>query len=120
MTPDDVLDKVEAHVRKHAPDVEFIRRGGMLPSKTDMESVYAKTLVTAIEAARGVPPLLNPTMGGSLPDYVFTKILGIPAFVVPYANADEANHAPNENLKLDLFIAGIRTGAAILTEMGRL
>ena len=120
MTPDDVLDKVEAHVRRHAPEVEFIRRGGMLPSKTDMESVYAKTLVTAIEAARGVPPLLYPTMGGSLPDYVFTKILGIPAFVVPYANADEANHAPNENLKLDLFIAGIRTGAAILTEMGRL
>ncbi len=120
MTPDDVLDKVEAHVRRHAPEVEFIRRGGMLPSKTDMESVYAKTLVTAIEAARGVPPLLYPTMGGSLPDYVFTKILGIPAFVVPYANADEANHAPNENLKLDLFIAGIRTGAAILTEMGKL
>ncbi len=42
------------------------------------------------------------------------------AFVVPYANADEANHAPNENLKLDCFVNGIRTGAAILSRVGRL
>ena len=56
-------------------------------------------------------------MGGSLPDYVFTKILGVPAFVVPYANADEANHAPNENLKLSCFINGIRTGAALLSRL---
>jgi hypothetical protein len=57
-------------------------------------------------------------LGGSLPDYVFTKILGVPAFVVPYANADEANHAPNENLKLDCFIKGVRTGAALLSGLG--
>jgi hypothetical protein len=40
--------------------------------------------------------------------------------VVPYGNADEANHAPNENLKLDYFFNGIRTGAALLDEIGRL
>ena len=72
----------------------------------------------AIVLAQGVEPLEYPTMGGSLPDYVFTKILGIPAFVVPYANADEANHAPNENLTLDCFIKGIRTGAAMLDLLG--
>ena len=71
-------------------------------------------------AARGVEPLLYPTVGGSLPDYVFTKILGLPAFVVPYANADEANHAPNENLKVACFIDGIKTGAALLAELGAL
>jgi hypothetical protein len=65
-------------------------------------------------------PLLIPALGGSLPDYVFTKILGIPAFVVPYANADEANHAPNKNLELDRFIMGIKTGAAMLTHLGEL
>ena len=57
-------------------------------------------------------------MGGSLPDYVFTKGLGIPAFVVPYANADEANHAPNENIEVERFIRGIKTGAAMLSFLG--
>ncbi|RAI00153.1 peptidase M20 [Acuticoccus sediminis] len=120
MTPDQVLDAVEAHVKRHAPTVRMIRRGGMLPSKTPMDSPFTAPLVDAVVAARGVEPLLVPSLGGSLPDYVFTKTLGIPAFVIPYANADESNHAPNENLKIDLFIAGIRTGAALLDQLGRM
>jgi acetylornithine deacetylase/succinyl-diaminopimelate desuccinylase-like protein len=66
------------------------------------------------------PPLLMPAMGGSLPEYVWTRILGVHAFVVPYANADEANHAPNENLEVERFIGGIKSGAAILTQLGAL
>jgi acetylornithine deacetylase/succinyl-diaminopimelate desuccinylase-like protein len=120
MTPEYVHEKVAAHVARHAPDVEYIPRGGMLPSKTAFDSPFASILKEAIVAARGVEPLLYPTLGGSLPDYVFTKILGAPAFVIPYANADEANHAPNENLKIDLFISGVRTGAAVLWRLGGL
>ena len=57
-------------------------------------------------------------MGGSLPEYVFTRTLGIPCFGVPYANADEANHAPNENMELARFYDGIRTSAALLAHLG--
>lgn len=120
LTPDYVFDKVRAHVQKHAPEVEFVPLNGMLPSKTPMDSPFAEPIRRAVVAARGVEPLLYPTVGGSLPDYVFTKILGLPAFVIPYANADEANHAPNENLKIACFIDGIKTGAALLAELGAL
>ena len=72
----------------------------------------------AITAAHGVDTLEIPSAGGSLPNYVFTKILNLPAFVIPYGNADEANHAPNENLTLECFINGIRTGAATLAYLG--
>src|SRR5207249_7839958 len=120
-TPADVLDKVEAHVRRHSPEVELVRlEAGMLPSKTPLTSRFAAPIRRAIVAAQGVEPLLYPAGGGSLPDYVFTKILGIDAFVVPYGNADEANHAPNENLTLDCYFNGIRTGAALLSELGKL
>ena len=85
-----------------------------------MDSPYAEPVRKAVLAARGVEPLLYPTIGASLPDYVFTGILGIPSFVVPYANADEANHAPNENLEIERFIDGIRTGCALLAELGKL
>lgn len=74
-----------------------------------------KPVKNAIALAQGEEPLLVPAMGGSLPDYVFTKLLGVPAFVVPYANYDEANHAPDENLEVARFINGIRTGAALLS-----
>jgi acetylornithine deacetylase/succinyl-diaminopimelate desuccinylase-like protein len=118
-TPEEIFAKVEAHVQRHAPTVEVIRQGSMAPSKTPLDSPFAERLAAAITAAQGKPPLHIPSMGGSLPDYVFTKILGIPAFVIPYANADEANHAPNENLELDRFIVGVKTGAALLAYLGK-
>ncbi len=113
-TADDIFAKVVAHVNRHAPNVEVIRQGSMEPSKTPLDSPFTEPLQLGIEAAQGEPALLVPAMGGSLPDYAFTKILGIPAFVVPYANADEANHAPNENLEIERFFMGIKTGAAML------
>ena len=119
--PQDILRKVTAHVALHAPEVEFIAAdAGMQPSKTPIASPFTAPLRRAFVAAQGVEPLLIPAGFGSLPGYVFTKILGIPAFVTPYANPDEANHAPNENLTLDCFYSGLRTGAALLHELGQL
>jgi len=119
-TADEIYAKVEAHVAKHAPGVEFIRQGSMEPSKTPLDSPYAEPIRRGMVAAQGVEPLLIPALGGSLPDYVFTKILGIPAFGVPYANPDESNHAPNENLEIERFYMGIKTGAAMLVHLGQM
>lgn len=119
-SPVEVLHRIRAHVAKHAPEVELVSNGsGMLPSKTPIDSPFTPRLVKAFLAAQGVEPLLIPAGFGSLPNYVFTKILGIPAFTTPYANPDEANHSPNENLALHCFFDGIRTGAAVLHELGQ-
>ncbi|MEI8703015.1 M20/M25/M40 family metallo-hydrolase [Mesorhizobium sp. ISC15] len=115
--PKDVFAKIAAHVEKYAPDVQLIPLGDMYPSKTSIASPFTALLRRAFVAAQGEEPLLIPAGFGSLPGYVFTKILGIPAFVTPYANHDEANHAPNENLELSCFYSGIRTGAALLHEL---
>ncbi|MCB0046392.1 MAG: M20/M25/M40 family metallo-hydrolase [Caldilineaceae bacterium] len=119
-TVDDIMDKVEAHVRRHAPNVEFVREHGMDPSKTPLDSPFVEPLRQAILAGRGEEPLLMPAKGGSLPNYAFTRTLGVPTFLVPYANPDEANHSPNENLEVDRFIDGIKTGAAILHYLGEM
>jgi acetylornithine deacetylase/succinyl-diaminopimelate desuccinylase-like protein len=115
---DEIFAKIEAHVKRVAPEVEFIRQGGMDPSKTPLDSPFAEPIFRAIIEAQGEEPQIVPAMGGSLPNYVFTKILGLPTFLVPYANADEANHAPNENLEVERFIMGIKTGASMLVLLG--
>jgi acetylornithine deacetylase/succinyl-diaminopimelate desuccinylase-like protein len=123
---DDIFAKVVAHVRRHAPGaggpeppgVEVVHQGAMEPSKTPLDSPFVEPLLRAITLAQGEAPLLVPALGGSLPDRVWTKILGVPAFVVPYANADEANHAPNENIEVERFFMGIKTGAAMLSFLG--
>ncbi|MEM7029864.1 MAG: M20/M25/M40 family metallo-hydrolase [Chloroflexota bacterium] len=115
---EEIYAKVEAHVKKHAPQVELIRNPAMEPSKTPLESPYTEPIRQGIIAAQGEAPLLVPSAGGSLPNYVFTKILNIPAFSVPYANHDEANHAPNENMEVERFYQGIKTGAGMLSYLG--
>lgn len=117
-TADDIFAKVEAHVRTHAPSVQVIRQGSMDPSKTPLDSPFARPIIAGVTDAQGQEPLTVPALGGSLPDYVFTKTLGIPSFTVPYANADESNHAPNENLEIERFHMGIRTGVAMLAHLG--
>jgi acetylornithine deacetylase/succinyl-diaminopimelate desuccinylase-like protein len=119
-TVEEAFASVQAHVRRYAPEVEVVFQGGMDPSKTPLDSPYAAPVVSAVRAGYGEEPLLVPALGGSLPDYVWTKILGVPAFVTPYANHDEGNHAPNENLEVERFIGGIRTGAALLCSLGEL
>jgi len=41
-----------------------------------------------------------------------------PSIVVPYANPDEANHAPNENFLLDMFHKGVHTSAEVIAALG--
>ena len=110
---DDIFAKFEEHVARHAPEVEVIRLGSMEPSFTPLEHPYAAVVRQAVATGFGGAPVDVPLLGGSLPDAVFTQILGLPSFLVPYANADERNHAPNENIALDRFFAGIRTAAAL-------
>jgi acetylornithine deacetylase/succinyl-diaminopimelate desuccinylase-like protein len=113
--PDEVFGLITNHVTRHAPDVEVVRLNSMEPSKTSIASPFTAKFIEAIERAQGRRPLVYPLIGASLPNYVFTRTLGLPAFIIPYANADQANHAPNENLRIDCFLNGIRTGAALLT-----
>ncbi len=112
--PDDVFDKFVRHVARRAPDVKVERLGSMRPSRTPIENPYTEAVVQAVTHACGEAPLVVPSLGGSLPNYVFTEILGRPCLTVPYANPDESNHAPNENLEIGRYIQGIKTCAAVL------
>jgi acetylornithine deacetylase/succinyl-diaminopimelate desuccinylase-like protein len=114
----DVYEKLEAHVRRHAPGVELVRQGSMEPSRTPMGSSFTASIRAGMAAAQGAEPLLVPVLGGSLPLHVFTGVLGLPTFGIPLGNPDQANHAPDENLDLERFHTGIKTAAAVLTKLG--
>lgn len=115
--PDDIFQKVRAHIEAVDPEIEIKHLGSMRPSSTPLDHPFAAPVRRAVERGFGVPPVDVPLLGGSLPDAVWTKTLGLPSFLVPYANHDEANHAPNENLQVARFHAGVRTAAALLAEL---
>ncbi len=91
----------------------------MDPSRTPIESPYVQIVSRAVERVTGERPYISPSSGGSLPDYAFTRDLGLPLVKVPYANVDEANHAPNENLELAKFYAGVKISASVYEALAR-
>ena len=72
----------------------------------------------AVAKGFGREPLVVPSLGGTTPDFVFTRLLGLPSIVVPLAPYDENNHAPNESTKVSLFLAGVRTGLHLIEKLG--
>ena len=77
----------------------------------------SRHVVAAIERAhRGERAVLMPSLGGSVPIWAFTDILKLPTLLVPYANANNRQHSPNEHLRLDHLFQGARTTAELLTD----
>jgi len=112
---DDILSKVRTHVARVDPRVDVLARGFgvMEASRTDADHPAVAVIARAITACRGAIPLINLASGGSLPNAVWPDVLGVDHIGVPYANADENNHAPNENLSLDRFQDGIHISAEV-------
>ena len=111
--PEAVFEAFARAVAERNPRAEVRRLGATAPSFTDPSLSVSETVIGAVRDSRGTEPVVS-SLGGTLPDYVFTQILGVPSMIVPYANHDEQNHALNENLRLDCFFAGIRTTLHIL------
>lgn len=116
--PGEIERKLRAHLRRRGfGDIQVERLGAVPPSRTPVDHPLGRAVVRAVERAWGRAPVLLPNLGGTVPDYLFTRTLGLPSVWAPYAPHDEANHAPNENITLEGFINGIRTTAAVLHEV---
>lgn len=126
--PDQIYDLFTAHVRRMAAEIEAAagvkfsvsRLGDMAPSRTPGDAPEAQAVIRAVRQSYGAEPVVMPSLGGSLPDYVWTRILGVPSIVVPYADFDEDNHSPNEKMSVRLFHSGIRCAVEVLQEFGKL
>ncbi len=83
-------------------------------SRTSLGNAFVPLVKQAVAGGFGREPLVVPSLGGTTPDYVFTRLLGLPSIVVPLAPYDENNHAPNESTKVSLYLAGIRSGMRLI------
>ena len=117
-------DAVLAAIRKFAKDrgyhgIEIRSLKGTPASRTPLDHPMVPLVKAAVEKGFGKQALVVPSLGGTTPDFVFTRLLGLPSIVVPLAPYDENNHAPNESTKVSLYLAGIRSGLHLLEALSR-
>ncbi|MFP3939225.1 MAG: M20/M25/M40 family metallo-hydrolase [Thermoanaerobaculia bacterium] len=130
--PVEMLDLVEAHVRRQGyhivrdePDPEtrlahpkiarIDRRPAYRAARTPMDTPVARRVIAAARRPAGDDLVLLPTLGGSLPLYLFEEVLDTPIVIVPIANHDNNQHAPDENLRIANLWYGIDLMAALFT-----
>lgn len=116
--PMDIFNKIKRHVQKHDPDFEVEFVSAMEPSRTSADLEIVKVVTKAVQDSFQQTPLVQPSLGSSLPDYVWTKVLGVPSIIMPYANFDQGNHSPNENLDIDYFFNGINCTCHVIHALG--
>lgn len=118
--PNKIFEAIQAHTAafdsKSTITVESL--SATKPSRTPMHLEVIQEIVDAVEQSYEVKPFVIPSIGATGPMYVFTDILNIPSIFVPYANADENNHSPNENMGIKEFYDGIRTSCSVLLKLG--
>ena len=102
--------------RAHVLIAKVIDEGGYRASRTPMDLPVSKALVQLVQDATGGNTVVAPTLGGSVPMYIFED-LGLPWIGVPIVNYDNHQHSSDENLRLGHFWRGIEVYAAILADL---
>lgn len=135
LVPDQTIDGVKANVEsflsdkgwtvvRETPTLEqrldhprLIRLdwGAGYPAlRTDIGLPVSQAVIAAAGKAMGRPVAVVPMSGGSVPLHIFDGALRTPLIMLPIANHDNAQHAPDENLRLRNLWDGIDLYAGMI------
>ena len=95
--------------KKYSKIIKIIAGDGMNAQRTPMDLPVIQKVITAVKATSKDQIVLQPTMGGSLPLFLFEKYLDAKTITVPIANHDNNQHAENENIRIGNLFSGIET-----------
>ena len=111
---DDLGAALRAHLDAHGHgDVTIAELGPRFrASATPVDHASVGFAAASMARTHGAPPVVLPSLGGSLPNDIFTEVLGLPTIWVPHSYPGCAQHAPDEHLPAALFpqAAGLMAG----------
>jgi acetylornithine deacetylase/succinyl-diaminopimelate desuccinylase-like protein len=102
--------------RSHPLIARVVYGGGYRAARTPMDLPVSKALVQVVQGATGNTTVVSPTLGGSVPMYIFED-LGLPWIGAPIVNYDNHQHSSDENLRLGHFWRGMEIYGAILADL---
>ncbi|MDP3183896.1 MAG: M20/M25/M40 family metallo-hydrolase [Anaerolineales bacterium] len=117
-TPEEILAKLRAHLDAEGfEDVQIEYLGGEAPARTDPDDTFIKLVVETAREVYGAPMQLVPLVGGSGPNAPFIHDLGLPVATAGLGYPDTRAHAPNENIRLDLYLKHAKHMARVMLKL---
>ena len=113
--PDDIRQKLRAHLDEHGfTDVQITNLGGDPPARTDPDDPFIQLVTRTAEDIYEMPMQLVPLVGGSGPSHPFVHDLHLPVATAGLGYPDTKVHAPNENIRLDLYLKHAKHMARVI------
>ncbi len=113
--PEDILGALRRHLDRAGFTMVSIAsaRDELFPAtRIDPDDAWVQWVVASMQRTTGRRPAVLPNLGGSLPNDIFTDVLGLRAVWVPHSYPGCSQHAPNEHVPAALVreALGIMTG----------
>ncbi len=114
-TPEEIVEKLRKHLDAEGfGDVEVNFLGGGRPARTDPDDPFIQLVSATARDVYGSEPLIWPMIGGSGPNYLFTHHLKVPIATLGVGYPGSRAHAPDENIRVDDFVRGVKHMARVL------
>jgi len=119
-TPPQVVKQLRSHLDAEGfSDVKIDFLGGGPPARTDPDNPFIQLVVETADAVYDHPMEIVPMVGGSGPNHAFIHELNLPVATAGIGYPGTNAHAPNENIRLDLYLIGAKHIARILKEFAK-
>lgn len=113
--PEELVQQLRAYLDAQGfSDVQIEVLGAEAPARTDPDDPFVRLVVETAQDVYGQPMQIVPMVGGSGPNHLFMETIGAPIVTAGVGYPGALAHAPNENLRLDLYLKGAKHIARIL------
>ena len=113
--PADLLVKLRHHLNAQGfADVQVEMLAGEKPARTDPDHPFIKLVQQCSLEVFDQEMLVSPIVGGSGPNHAFVHYLHVPISNTVISYPGSQAHAPNENIRLDLYLKGTQHTAHII------
>ena len=119
--PADIVPALQRHLAKAGfpmVQVTAARDGFFAATRLDPEHPWVKWTVRSLEKTSGQRTAVLPNLGGSLPNDIFSDVLGLPTVWIPHSYAACSQHAPNEHMLAPVARDALRLMAGLMWDLG--
>jgi acetylornithine deacetylase/succinyl-diaminopimelate desuccinylase-like protein len=120
---DKILPALRKHLDRHGFPFVNIGKGRdeiFAATRIDPEHPWVQWAAKSLRSTTNQKLAVLPNLGGSLPNDIFTEIVGLPTVWVPHSYPGCSQHAPNEHLPMSIAREGLRLMAGLYWDLGEL
>ncbi|MEQ6247318.1 M20 family metallopeptidase [Sulfitobacter sp. HNIBRBA3233] len=119
--PDRIVPALRAHLDAHGFEaVEIVpdEKGAFQATRHAPDHPWVARVIDSITDTSGKAPHVLPNLAGSLPNEVFSEILGLPTVWVPHSYRGCSQHAPDEHVLAPLCADALQVMTGLWWDIG--